>query len=86
MGKGADGAAAEGCTLMRREVAALLATAIVLLACLVAYLVIERGPETTPAERTGEQNSGSDAPSETLPSPGTVEDPQGEPAVPPQGQ
>ena len=86
MGKGAGGAAAEGRALMRREVAALLATAIVLLACLVAYLAIERGPETTPTERTGEQNSGSDAPSETLPSPGTVEDPQGEPAVPPQGQ
>jgi hypothetical protein len=69
---------------MRREVAALLAAAAILLAGAIGFLVIDRGTETTPAQRAEEQNSGANAPSETVPSPGTVEDPQGDPALPPE--
>lgn len=69
---------------MRREVAALLAAAAILLVGAIGFLAIDRGTETTPAQRAAEQNSGANAPSETVPSPGTVEDPQGDPALPPE--
>ncbi len=70
----------------RRELMALLVAVVVIIGFLVAFFVIDVGWETTPVQRTEQQNSGGDAPSETLPSPGTVADPEGDPALPPDQQ
>jgi hypothetical protein len=70
----------------RRELMALLVAAVVIIGLLVAFFIVDVGWETTPVQRTEQQNSGGDAPSETLPSPGTVEGPEGDPALPPDQQ
>ncbi len=67
---------------MRREIAALMALAVVLIAAAVAFFIVDIGPETTPVQRSDEQNSGVKAPSEQAPSPGVVEDQRGDPALP----
>ncbi len=65
-----------------RTVMALVAALIVLSG--VAYLLTDHGTDTTPVERTDEQNTGVNAPLEQAPSPGTVEDERGDPALPEQ--
>jgi hypothetical protein len=67
----------------RREMMALLITAVVIVASLLAFFVVDIGGDPTPVQRTEQQNSGANAPSDTLPSPGTVKDAQGDPALPP---
>lgn len=68
---------------MRREVYALAALAAVALLGVIAVFAVGSSSET-PVQRTTEQNYGSNAPHETLPSPGTVEDPAGNPRLPAQ--
>ena len=52
-----------------RELSALLVAAAVILVMLAAYFLVDPGQPTAPAVRTGDQNSGGDAPSEVQPSP-----------------
>jgi hypothetical protein len=71
---------------MRREILALVVLALVLVIAAVVYVFVNRGFDTTPVQRTEEQNTGVDAPSETAPSPGTIEDAEGNPRLPDQAQ
>ena len=50
----------------------------------IAYFATDDGTETTPVQRTDEQNSGVDAPLDQTLSPGTVKDERGDPELPEQ--
>lgn len=69
---------------MRRwmELRALIVTAIVVIAVVVAFLTIDGSRETAPVKRAQEQNSGANAPLERNASPGTVPQPDGSARLP----
>jgi hypothetical protein len=60
----------------------LIATAIIVIVLLVLFFFADFGLRTAPVERTGEQNSGTNAPAETVPSPGTGKAPNGNAELP----
>jgi hypothetical protein len=71
---------------MRREALALIVLIIVIVISAVAYFAVDVGFETTPVQRSEQQNSGVTAPLNQQPSPGTVKDERGDPELPEQQQ
>lgn len=72
--------------MRQREILALVVVVALLVVGALVYYGVSSGFETTPLERTQEQNSGVNAPLEQAPSPGTVEDESGDPQLPQQQQ
>jgi hypothetical protein len=71
---------------MRREMFALLGLLVLLVVSALVFFATDIGFKTTPARRSDEQNLGVNAPLNQAPSPGTVKDERGDPALPDQRQ
>jgi hypothetical protein len=69
---------------MRREALALIVLLIGIVISAVAYFAVDFGFETTPVQRSEQQNSGENAPLNQQLSPGTVKDERGDPELPEQ--
>lgn len=67
--------------MSRRATSFLIAVAIVAIVAILFYS-LDFGLRTQPVERTTQQNRGADAPLEQVPSPGTIEDPNGNTQIP----